>query len=137
VTDFDLLSRYTGSTTRFIPTTKQNGAYLIYGNVSDKCRRIGELHLWMIFIDAQRGEILQIEAEEQGEGELGDGKTGIVPRLNESHLKKWGIVTLAPLRFAAEEKEHSPCPLLPSPLLLVHGYKCVKEKAQNTQKKIV
>ena len=58
MTTFDLLRRYTGSTTRFIPTTKRNGACEICGNVSGKCRRIGELHLCMTESGARRGEIL-------------------------------------------------------------------------------
>lgn len=58
MTTFNRLQHHTGNTTRFIPTTKRNGACEICGNVNGNCRRISELHLCMTFIDARRGEIL-------------------------------------------------------------------------------
>jgi hypothetical protein len=72
---------------------------------------------------------LQEEAEEQGaRGSLTpkserDKQKGIVPHLNASHSKEWGIEPM--FRFATRQGRRSipptPYSLLPSPLLLVQN----------------
>ncbi|MDX2099103.1 MAG: hypothetical protein SFW36_15100, partial [Leptolyngbyaceae cyanobacterium bins.59] len=44
---------------RFLPTTKRNGACEICEDLSGRCRRKDDLHLCMTFADALQGEVIQ------------------------------------------------------------------------------